>query len=1830
MSILKIALVPLVLAALALTTVSCSCESKTVTFADTKLEAVIREVIGKPAGTQIKASKLRQITVLEAAGRDISNLAGLEHCTNLTELNLNDNLITDVSPIAQLNALTHLSLDGNTGIKELTPLCNLDSLTSLSLARTRTRDLSGVCNITSLKALDLSSNDISDLRPLSQLRNLRELDLGTNRVTDLSPLIPLAELQTLDLTANPTPDISPLAELRNLRDLTLGYMGAGDIAAVSRLTGLTRLHLGSSKAQDLSPLSRLTRLTELDLGACEADDLTPLSGLDDLRSLNLGWANISDISALANLTALEKLNLGWNTISELSPVSGMSKLTALDLGSNAVTDISPLANLTKVTTLDLGSNRISDLAALSKLRSLSNLNLGTNRITSISALSGLSALTTLHLGDNNITTISPVGKLTQLSEFDMGRNRITGISAVSGLTNLTLLDLGTNSISNITPLHKNTGLGKGDKVILGSNPISNDAVDAYLASFAAGGRQAAEETEEEMEEEILEEEEDFGDEIDELPDETEADGLVESEEGPAEQAQVRAGTNRPIVVRPVLEPDPDVGPLVCGTSSYVKGTYVWTDYVYDDHGADTEPETEADFGSPRGDLRYPDWATAGNTADLVQLQISLEDEGLQFKAILETLTDPDQPILGIALDTDPGRWVEVEGSQVSLEDNTITGSLDQFTAFAVVAKPTAQPEICSTPCPTLTPATGDTPGFVKKSKTYTSQDEEAWVQIPALTIALQSDGKPIDRIALQRVDASGSAPPNRTIIKAYQVEPEGATFDKPVSLTIKYNTAEVPQGTTSSNMGLAYYDDRFEAWVWLDDSKVNTDRKTITGSIETLAPVAVLNKKPGSADLKRLAKDDGTLSEAVVIATPDGRARINIPANTRLLDVDGETPLEISAQRTDQPSKIPTEFAVISAYELLPDQSSTDRSIHVSVRYHPGELPNGVKETDLMLVYLDAQEPTGAATLPTESWTLPAGESLGVEDLVVLTSDRAELWRYLDEHWTKIGAFESRVDTESNLMETVVPRNLLDPQDEVWQAYAVLGLRDEAGVSWLRGSGPIFDMAFVGGEPPENWQDEIQSGVLAGTRSPTAAAVRIDFGKISSKRNAEPDASAPGFHTLLHRSTVAIETEGGPPYADSGTLGQGLYQPYLAWIPEDLDRAAAMIVYLHDVNSNHLTGLHAFGEAAGRSTAPAGYFETPVGPGRFAPPAIVICPLGKQAGSDYTGAGEQHVLGAMRDAIEQLNADEERVMLAGTATGGAAAMRIGARYPDEWASLVAISGTAAEDDAFELLRKNLLHVPVRIIAGENDPLRASAERDADLLDSLGYDYRLYTILDSEASMIPAMANCILEDLALNASRLSDPARVIYSVDPDTFASDGDNGFALEYEGTYWLSGIASANSDPASVEVTSKAIAEREWESETIEAEGEPGTDLCGNAVADATLPLPGAGWSMRGIDVKPGNPQPTSPHIQAVLRNIAAVSMDAERAGIVPAEDSSLTIDSDRPAVVSIQGLHSNAGIVLDDQILGSANADGQATFEIPGGTNTVEVRHPTFVVDTVSVSPKEKRSWEQDDHEFTAKMTVLNSSPLALSGTYTAALQIHGPARISEVQTQDIFLQAGSSETASFTITQKTPGRYNLVAAPFEVKDFRITPEEAAIGEDISVSARVANVGTFPGTFDVALEWNGIPLDRQTVTLEVGDSETVRFQAVQQVRNRYDIGVWPFSIGEPEITPAEPRKGQAVSISAEVTNTSSIAWSETIVLKRNAKAIDRQAVSLEAGESQSVTFDAVSSGADSYAMVLQRPVTDFKIGTNGYILNIILGVILGVALVVIGGRVLGTRRRQ
>ena len=244
-----------------------------VTFPDANLETVIREFLNKPEGA-IYTSDLESLTRLSIYKEGISDLTGLEYCTNLTELHLGGEQISDLSPLSSLTRLIVLYL-GEDQITDISPLSSLTQLTVLRLGENQISDLSPLSKLTSLTRLYLYKNRISDISPLSGLTRLTVLYLGENQISDLSPLGGLTNLQNLDLCYNQISDVSPLASL----------------------TRLTELCLMENRVTDISPLARLPDLQNLNLPGNRITNVSPLIGLPALRRLNLRFNPLSVVSA---------------------------------------------------------------------------------------------------------------------------------------------------------------------------------------------------------------------------------------------------------------------------------------------------------------------------------------------------------------------------------------------------------------------------------------------------------------------------------------------------------------------------------------------------------------------------------------------------------------------------------------------------------------------------------------------------------------------------------------------------------------------------------------------------------------------------------------------------------------------------------------------------------------------------------------------------------------------------------------------------------------------------------------------------------------------------------------------------------------------------------------------------------------------------------------------------------------------------------------------------------------------------------------------------------------------------------------------------------------------------------------------------------------------------------------------------------------------------------------------------------------------------------------------------------------------------------------------
>ena len=142
------------------------------------LRSAVAAHLRKPEDVAITARDMAKLTHLYAGRREIKDLTGLEFATNLTDLDLNNNQIGNLSPLAALVNLEYLNISDNPlSASDLTPIAGLTNLEFLNLAETEISDLSALAALTNLVTLELWRNSISDLTPLAGLTQLEILFL---------------------------------------------------------------------------------------------------------------------------------------------------------------------------------------------------------------------------------------------------------------------------------------------------------------------------------------------------------------------------------------------------------------------------------------------------------------------------------------------------------------------------------------------------------------------------------------------------------------------------------------------------------------------------------------------------------------------------------------------------------------------------------------------------------------------------------------------------------------------------------------------------------------------------------------------------------------------------------------------------------------------------------------------------------------------------------------------------------------------------------------------------------------------------------------------------------------------------------------------------------------------------------------------------------------------------------------------------------------------------------------------------------------------------------------------------------------------------------------------------------------------------------------------------------------------------------------------------------------------------------------------------------------------------------------------------------------------
>jgi len=154
------------------------------------------------------------------------------------------------------------------------------------------------------------------------------------------------------------------------------------------------------------------------------------------------------------------------------------------------------------------------------------------------------------------------------------------------------------------------------------------------------------------------------------------------------------------------------------------------------------------------------------------------------------------------------------------------------------------------------------PGKVAVAQSSTEQGfeiqpnmtEEDVVLVIALSreiMALDKDGDELESITISKEDNPPQPPEGRYFVgTVYNMAPDGAVFAPPLSLSVAYDEADLPQGMVEDELYLAYCDDKGQ---WVDlTSEVDNDANRVTADVNHFTLFAIM-ARPASFTLSEFS-----------------------------------------------------------------------------------------------------------------------------------------------------------------------------------------------------------------------------------------------------------------------------------------------------------------------------------------------------------------------------------------------------------------------------------------------------------------------------------------------------------------------------------------------------------------------------------------------------------------------------------------------------------------------------------------------------------------------------------------------------------------------------------------------------------------------------------------------------------------------------------------------------------------------------------------------------------------------------------------------------------------
>lgn len=461
---------------------------------DINLKTVINQYFSRSEDAEITKLDLESIkgyiySDISSLGKYICSVEGLQYATNMTELIIENNLLTNIEQLTNLKNLNTLFLNNNL-IASVPDLSNMNNLTSLLLNGNEIKDISPISSGKNLRFIKINENRVSDLSSLSTLENLRELR-AMNQDIEIKDVIESSDFYTLDVSflkdinGEIPSKISPthLGEYNSehkeiIWDTSLisfespsftfesndGYFSGivtVDLIDVDQTVIIDDENLQNelidilNKENNITTLKDMLKLRTLDLTNKDIKSLKGLECASNLYTLILDGTYVTDLQYVpSSVNYISSKNLK-NEVN--IPDDRLKSLINIVLGKNDKCVLT-FNDIKKLTVLDEFANHINSLEGLQYAENLKILSLLNNKISDINPICALTKLTYLDLSNNNLKDLSPLSSCYKNISYIYANNQKISIekstNPQNNIFNLSLdfvKDIDGSVIKNITP-----------------------------------------------------------------------------------------------------------------------------------------------------------------------------------------------------------------------------------------------------------------------------------------------------------------------------------------------------------------------------------------------------------------------------------------------------------------------------------------------------------------------------------------------------------------------------------------------------------------------------------------------------------------------------------------------------------------------------------------------------------------------------------------------------------------------------------------------------------------------------------------------------------------------------------------------------------------------------------------------------------------------------------------------------------------------------------------------------------------------------------------------------------------------------------------------------------------------------------------------------------------------------------------------------------------------------------------------------------------------------------------------------------------------------------